>query len=72
MEARDVVLDAAEFLGAALDPAAFVSRVLDAVFGVPCPWSGDGSLLEFGFSSVLPFSYLWTTHFTIFMAAVRR
>ena len=34
-------------LDAALDLAESLSRVLDAVLGVPCPWSGnDGSLLE--------------------------
>ena len=34
-------------LDAALDLAEFLTRVLDAVLGVPRPWSGDdGSLLE--------------------------
>lgn len=57
-EALDIALDAAESLGAALDAAESLSRVLDAVLGVPRPGSGDGSLLERGFSSVLPCSYL--------------
>ena len=60
-------------LDAALDLAEPLSCVLDGVLGVPHPWSGDnGSLSEWSFSSVLPFSYLWTTHFTMLMAAVRR
>lgn len=36
-----------EVLDTALDLAESLSRVLDAVLGVPCPWSGDdSSLLE--------------------------
>ena len=60
-------------LDAALDLAEPLSCVLDGALGVPHPWSGDnGSLSELSFSSVLPFSYLWITHLTMLMAAVRR
>lgn len=60
-------------LDAALDFAEPLSCVLDEVLEVPHPWWGDnGSLSEWSFSSVLPFSYLWITHFTMLMAAVRR
>ena len=43
---REEALDTADPVAAALDLAESLSRVLDAVLGVPHPWSGEASLLE--------------------------